>query len=411
MTYAVSRDGQSLGTYSEEGLARRLTHGDLLPTDLVFLDREQKWLPISELSKAEVTETAQFAQKLELATPRAYVTPALLALNVFMFLVMIAAGVSLIDPKPGDLLRLGADFGPYTTNGQWWRLLTAAFLHAGILHIAMNLWALSSGGTFTERLFGNSGFLTLYLLSAIGGNLASLWWNPLIVSVGASGAIFGVYGGLIGLLLLRHRSIPETMAGSLTSNALLFVGYNIVFGLRDNSHIDIAAHLGGLATGLVVGAALAYRVDPVAGGPRWKRSAAVACAALLIFFPIARKLYSGDQQQAENYMAEFAGKRVAVGKHDVLIYSGTATDDEAQQLSKWLKGAGFFKDRGSLVLYSRDSKGAVVSFLVKETGWKDPRVSEQFHLLGFMMSRTVKPPLKVRLLDMNRAVKKEFSIG
>ncbi len=83
MTYAISREGRNLGTYSEEGLSRKLDNGDLLPTDLAFLEKEQKWVPISELPKGNEDELAhaQFQQKLETVTPRAFVTPALVALE------------------------------------------------------------------------------------------------------------------------------------------------------------------------------------------------------------------------------------------------------------------------------------------------------------------------------------------
>jgi rhomboid protease GluP len=285
MTYAVSREGRNLGTYSDEGLARKLNNGDLLPTDLAFLEKEQRWVPISELPKGDAEEIAQFAQRLEIVTPRAFVTPTLIAINVAVFIVMAVAGVSIMQPTNADLIRWGADFGPLTTHGQWWRLLTAAFVHVGLMHIALNMWALLSGGIFTERLFGNVGFLTLYLLSAIGGNLASIAWQPFTVAAGASGAIFGVYGALIGLLLVQRKSIPSAAAVSLGKNAMVFVGYNIVYGLKGDSNIDMAAHLGGLLTGLFAGCALAYRVDPVAGGARLQRSMVVALVGLVVFFP------------------------------------------------------------------------------------------------------------------------------
>ncbi len=265
MTYTVSRDGRNLGTYSEEGLVQQLNNGMVLPTDLVFLEKEQKWVAIAEMPKGEADEAAEFTQQVETATPRPFVTPALVTINVAMFFAMAIAGVAILDPKTTDLIRWGADFGPLVTQGEWWRLLTAAFVHVGILHITFNMWALLSGGIFTERLFGNTAFLTVYLLSAIGGNLASVAWHPFTVGAGASGAVFGVYGALIALLV-QHESVPPAAASSLGKNALTFVGYHLLYGAIGNSHIDMAAHLGGLATGFIAGFALAYRVDPAAGG-------------------------------------------------------------------------------------------------------------------------------------------------
>jgi membrane associated rhomboid family serine protease len=408
MTYTVSRDGRNLGTYSEDGLERQLNNGDVLPTDLVFLEKEQRWVPISELPKGDADEIAQFAQKLEIATPRAFVTPTLIALNVAVFIVMAIAGVSIIQPTNAALIHWGADFGPLTTHGQWWRLLTAAFVHVGLMHIAFNMWAFFSGGIFTERLFGNVGFLTLYLLSAIGGNLASVAWQPFTVAAGASGAIFGVYGALIGLLVVQHKSIPSAAAASLGKNAMVFVGYNIIFGLRGNSNIDMAAHLGGLLTGLVAGCALAYRVDPAAGGARLRRSAVVALIGLVLFVPIARKLNAGDPKQAEAYAMEINGKSLTIGKLDTIVYSGTATDKDAKQLGQTLTTIGFLRDRGALVLYSRGQGGSVVSLIVKEGAWDNPQLAVQFNFLGRMISGTTGTPLKLRLLNKGREVKKEF---
>src|SRR5207244_2886447 len=119
------------------------------------------------------------------------VTPILVGLIVVIYVAMIANGVSFSDPTTDALLAWGADFGPLTLRGQSWRLLTSMFLHAGFLHLAFNAWALWVLGRLTERLLGSVAFTLVYLLSGIGGNLLSLLINPLQVSVGASGAIFG----------------------------------------------------------------------------------------------------------------------------------------------------------------------------------------------------------------------------
>jgi rhomboid protease GluP len=171
---------------------RRLDHGDLLPADLVFLEKQNRWAPLSELPKGEVEQVAEFTRKIAPATPLAFVTPALLAINVAVFLAMVVAGVPILHPAAADLIRWGADFGPFVIGGQWWRLQTAAFVHVGPLHLAFNMWALLTGGVFVERLFGAARFFTLYLLSAVGGNLAGIAWQPHTAAAGASGAIFGV---------------------------------------------------------------------------------------------------------------------------------------------------------------------------------------------------------------------------
>jgi len=408
MTYVVSRDGRNLGTYSEEGLARQLTIGTVLPTDLVFLEAEQRWVPVAEMPKGEADQVTEFKEKLETATPVAFVTPTLIGINVAVFLVMAFAGVSIENPRPDALIRWGADFGPLVARGEWWRLLTAAFVHIGLLHVALNMWALLNGGMFTERLFGNVGFLALYLLSAVGGSVASVAWHPFVVGAGASGAIFGVYGGLIGLLLVQHKSIPSAAASSLGKSAVAFVGYNILFGAAASAHIDQAAHLGGLATGLIAGCGLAYRADPAEGGAGLKRCVAVALAGLALFVPISSRLRGGDANRAEAYAAEINGKSLTIGKNDRIVYAGQATEADAKRLAETLTRLNFMSDRGALVLYTKDRAGSVVSVIVKEEAWKNERLASGFHIIGMLISGTTGTPLKLRLLSKERDLKKEF---
>jgi rhomboid protease GluP len=152
-------------------------------------------------------------------------------------------------------MHWGANYGPKTTNGEWWRMVTAMFLHIGILHLLFNMVALWNIGGFMERVLGRAGLLVLYFLSGLLGSVASIAWNPFVVSAGASGAIFGVYGGLLSFLV-RHRDTPShAFLASLRSNTLAFLGYNLLFGFIQEG-IDMAAHLGGLAGGFLCGCGL-----------------------------------------------------------------------------------------------------------------------------------------------------------
>ncbi len=181
-------------------------------------------------------------------------TAILIAINVVVFLAM-AASLHSASPSPDKLIRWGANFGPLTLDGQWWRLLTSAFLHANFLHIALNMWAFLNLGILAELLFGRRSFVLLYLFCALGGSIASVWWHTAVVGVGASGAIFGIAGALLpALAFQRNRRLRAAMRGNLTSIAI-FVFYNIAFGAAA-SHIDNAAHLGGLVTGAILGALL-----------------------------------------------------------------------------------------------------------------------------------------------------------
>lgn len=192
--------------------------------------------------------------------PKVTATHVLLGLNVVIFGLMLAAGMHPITPEVDSLVYWGANYGPKTTGGEWWRLGTAMFLHIGLLHLLCNMLALWNVGGFMERVLGTAGFVVLYLLSGLFGSITSVAWNPFVVSAGASGAIFGLFGGLLAFLLRYRHALAPTFLAALRANALVFLGYNLLFGLFQEG-IDMAAHLGGLAGGFVGGLVLA---EPVA---------------------------------------------------------------------------------------------------------------------------------------------------
>ena len=180
-------------------------------------------------------------------------TPAIVAICVGVFVAMVATGTSLVNPQADKVIAWGADFGPSVVfEHQVWRLFTSMFVHLGFLHIFLNMFCLISAGAVVERFFGHFGFALLYVLSGMGGAIASLWVHPTAISAGASGAIFGIFGGLLGYLAIRHREVPAAVLKPLRTGALAFVGYNTLFSVSVPG-IDTAAHLGGLATGLVCG--------------------------------------------------------------------------------------------------------------------------------------------------------------
>jgi rhomboid protease GluP len=162
-----------------------------------------------------------------------------------------------VDGKP-LLVLLGASAAEPVLAGQVWRLLTAMFLHAGVLHLLVNGWALYQLGGLVEVLFGSARLAAIYFAGGLAGSLASVAWDLVsgnaVPSVGASGAIFGLLGFLIAFLL-RHRDRLRPEARSLLLQLVFWAGINIVFGFTVDM-IDNAAHLGGLAAGLAIGAAI-----------------------------------------------------------------------------------------------------------------------------------------------------------
>jgi len=178
-----------------------------------------------------------------------FVTPIILNLNILVFLIMVLTGVDIMAPDTESLIAWGANFRPITLGGEWWRLLTSCFLHIGIIHLLMNLYALMYIGIQLEPHLGRTRFLAAYLLTGIAGSANSLYWHEFTVSAGASGAIFGMYG--VFLAMLTTNLIEKTARQAMLTSIAIFVGYNLLNGARGG--IDNAAHIGGLISGIVIG--------------------------------------------------------------------------------------------------------------------------------------------------------------
>ena len=184
------------------------------------------------------------------------VTPLLLAACILVFVVMVASGVDAFLPSAQELLSWGANNGARVVlRHEAWRLPASVFIHGGVLHLAVNMWCLFYIGPLVERFFGNVATAVLYLAAGVGGAIASMATLPVRSSVGASGAIFGLFGALLAFLLVNHRSVPATVLRPLRSSALSFVVFNTLFGAAVPI-IDQWAHLGGLVTGFLGGLVL-----------------------------------------------------------------------------------------------------------------------------------------------------------
>lgn len=199
-----------------------------------------------------VAEQSEFAAALQALHARAIATPGLALLNCAVFVVTAVAGAGVVQPNAQVLIHWGTNYGPLTLQGEWWRLFTSMFLHFGLIHLLFNMWALLSIGQLTERLFGSVYFLVLYLFAGLTGSIASLLWNPNVNSAGASGAIFGVLGGLLAFVLNPKSGVPASIATPQRNSALIFAAYNLFNGFA-HSGIDNAAHIGGLAGGFALG--------------------------------------------------------------------------------------------------------------------------------------------------------------
>ncbi len=199
----------------------------------------------------------------------------LLGINIAVYVWMILHGVSPSSPTPDDLIRYGANAPDLVLSyGQWYRLLTATFVHVGIVHLATNMWCLYNLGLLGEPLLGRWGLIATYLVTGIAGNLLSLTVSVLMflftrrpdlsVGAGASGAVFGIAGILIVLLSNKKLPIPLGELQRLRRSVIQFAGLNLVIGLATVIvplvRIDNMAHIGGFLSGLALGPPLVPRM-------------------------------------------------------------------------------------------------------------------------------------------------------
>jgi rhomboid protease GluP len=219
-------------------------------------------------------EREEFHDRIDYWSPSTPVTWSLLALNIAIFALMwwqrheqasaTAQLVGLVNMKPtvADMMRSlqlvnwGSNVGRLTLHGEWWRLFTSMFLHGSLLHLGFNMLVLYQAGQLAERIFGSLRFTSLYLIAGICGSLASVLWNPHVNSVGASGAIFGIVGGLLAFIRREHSGVPPTVVKDMQGSLLPFLLFNLWAGFI-YPHTDNAAHIGGLVGGWLAGHLLA----------------------------------------------------------------------------------------------------------------------------------------------------------
>ncbi|MGH1360635.1 MAG: rhomboid family intramembrane serine protease [Burkholderiaceae bacterium] len=202
----------------------------------------------------------EFANRLHQATPTIWVTKTLISINVLAFLTMALAGINPLEPTARELLDVGGNFLPATVL-QPWRLMSATILHAGLLHLGFNMFALYQMGGIAERFYGNTQFLIIYLLAGLFGSLASLFFSASeAVSVGASGAVFGVSGAILAAVVTARNKLPPMLVTSMSQSMLLFVGYSLFMGFT-TSFVDNSAHIGGLVSGFLTAWIMVERFD------------------------------------------------------------------------------------------------------------------------------------------------------
>jgi rhomboid protease GluP len=221
----------------------------------------------SEAAEHAAAQARAFDERLERLTPSLWALWLMMGLCIAVWAATGVAGMSLLEPRADELYRWGANSASGVQAGQAWRLFTAMFLHGGVMHLAFNMYALLQAGILVTQLFGNVGFLVIYLGAGLVGNALSLHYAAQAgVSVGASGAVFGVAGALLVAVLQHRGRFPIGRPRQLLISMGFFVVFSLLYGLKDG--IDNAAHVGGLLAGGVAGWLLVEKIDDATAGRR-----------------------------------------------------------------------------------------------------------------------------------------------
>jgi rhomboid protease GluP len=273
-------------------LTQSHSEGEILPT--------HHEAPAEAYSPEQARRHREYSVWDPRAAPGTYL---LIAINIAVYLWMVTHHVNWSTPSDYALLRYGANEPWNVLHGEWYRLLTATFVHVGLWHIAANMWCLWNLGILGEPLIGPWGMVAVYFLTGIAGNLLSMAWNVGLATVwyhnsdplnqigaGASGAVFGIAGILIVLLSNRALPFPWEELRRLRSSVIKFAAINLAIGLSTmvfnvGVRIDNFAHIGGFLGGLALGVPLAPRMT--AGRQRYlarqKITFAAACLVLSLF--------------------------------------------------------------------------------------------------------------------------------
>lgn len=228
-----------------------------------------------------IAEEAAFQERLKQLAPIPWVLCFVIATNVIVWLATAIYGGNALQNSADKLLLWGGNAASEAQRGEWWRLLTATFLHGGMMHLVMNMIGLVGAGVTVERIYGHRLFLLVYLGSGLLGSALSLHFSAqAAVSVGASGAVFGVTGALLVAVFQHRHVLPKTFGKQTISSLGIFIVYALMQGFAKQG-IDNAAHVGGLLAGCVLAFLLPERFE-LAHFVRHFRSRALAGLAFVV---------------------------------------------------------------------------------------------------------------------------------
>ena len=331
-----------------------------------------------------------------------WVTRVLATANVLVFLLAAAAGGGVLQPDADRLIDWGTQFAPLTGAGEWWRLATAMFLHFGLVHLLFNTWALWVIGGLVERLYGHARFAAIYAVAGLAGGLASMTWNPIANSAGASGAIFGIIGAQLAFFMRGGHRIPAAVVRAQRNSTLGFIAYAVVFGLVVPG-IDNAAHLGGLATGFGLGWLLTQPLGRVLSRGAARRGvlgAAALSVVLLALGAASAGWAAGRHAEEQAYLLDW--RQVIREEPAVLAQMQRLTSDARDgragdsELVAWLEGTGipFYRDAAETLGRHRLPEGS-------------PLAADQAGILEFVRARAAAMNLLAEAIRENDRAKLE----
>ncbi len=269
-------------------------------------------------------------EALKQRIPKTLVTNLLIVINISVFVAMLFDGAGLWHSANGVQLAWGANFGPATQDGEWWRLASAMFLHFGIVHLTLNMWSLWDAGQLVERMYGHARFTCIYLLSGLLGNLTSLVVQGNSgVSGGASSAIFGIFGALLVYLWANRNTVSLREFRWLFWGALGFATATIILGFIIPG-IDNSAHIGGFISGILVSIVLlpadAEKSLPLKSN--WAAAGTLAITTSLLIYAIPAPKYKwGDEIFLRKQIDAFLAQDQAINRSWLDIMQASKQDN------------------------------------------------------------------------------------
>ena len=244
------------------------------------------------------------------------ITNLLLAINIGVYALMVLKHVSPTSPSTDQVIAWGGNYGPLSLGAEPWRVITCVFVHIGFVHLLANMWALFVLGRLAEGLFGRWTYLASYMIAGVAGSFASLLWNPMGVSAGASGAIFGIAGALITVLYIGKLPIPKHQIRQVLGTLVFWAAFDLLYGIWKTG-VDNAAHIGGVVTGLLLGIVLGHHLGPDRSRVLFRERVLLGASLCVVAFGaivFAREGYVTDLERARMFL------------------NGGATDEALKQL-------------------------------------------------------------------------------